>query len=378
MRERVRCDRSESVFSLVEFDLSGKSEKTIELFIKIFNKRGTRMIDEVGMIDNQHIGVCLNNTDRAGASIFAKNIKEKFISTTGQNITFKVYIYPIDWKDINNITNYLNKSDKNNGYTKQSNPSSNKSYSISDQTEKDFVDNVKLEYKIKNNYDYKMPVWKRYVDITVSVLVLVLASPLFLITIISIKILSPGPVFFKQERVGYMGKTFIMLKFRSMKVGNCTNAHKKYVAGLIKSEKHSDGNVNKPMIKRDNLNSLIPFGKVFRRLCIDELPQLINVIRGEMSLIGPRPPVLYEQEEYESWHNGRFNALPGITGLWQVSGKNRLTFEQMIRLDIRYSRQESFLLDVIIILKTPFAIVLQVLDSMQENKNKEKGVCKYV
>jgi lipopolysaccharide/colanic/teichoic acid biosynthesis glycosyltransferase len=192
-----------------------------------------------------------------------------------------------------------------------------------------------------------------------------------------IKIISPGPAFFKQERVGYMGRTFTMLKFRSMRVGNCTNAHREYLTGLIRSEKHSDGNFKKPMTKRDNLNSLIPYGKVFRRLCLDELPQLINVIRGEMSLIGPRPPITYEVEEYQRWHNGRFDTLPGITGLWQVNGKNRLTFEQMVRLDIRYSRQESLWVDIIIILKTPFAIISNALYHKQEEKKIVKGTYKY-
>lgn len=357
LRERVRCDRDGNVFSLIVFDLSGENEKDVDQIKKIFNVRGMRMVDEVGQFGNQHIGICLHNTDKAGALSFAKNIHEKIISTTGKDIAYKVYVYPTDWRDLNNGNGHLNKFYKKNGDSKKSSLNSNKSSSLHDQTEKGFADCVKHENKLKNISNYTMPTWKRFIDIIVSALALVVASPLFLITTILIKIVAPGPVFFKQERVGYMGKKFIMIKFRSMKVGNCTNAHKEYVAELINGAEGRDENSNKPMIKQDNLSSLIPYGKILRRSCIDELPQLINVLRGEMSIIGPRPPIPYEVEEYLNWHNGRFDAVPGITGLWQVSGKNRLTFEQMIRLDIRYSRQKSFWLDMKIILKTPFAII---------------------
>jgi lipopolysaccharide/colanic/teichoic acid biosynthesis glycosyltransferase len=338
-----------------------------------------RIVDEIGMIDNQHIGVCLYDTDRTGALVFAKNILEEFISTTGQNIPYKVNVYPTDKKNINGERRNSKGFHKNNGYSKQRKLIPEKSYFLREQIEKidkEFVENIE-HVNNKINYEYKMPIWKRYMDIIVSVLVLVVASPFFLIIIMLIKIISPGPAFFKQERVGYMGRTFTMLKFRSMRVGNCTNAHREYLAELIRSEKHSDGNSKKPMTKRDNLNSLIPYGKVFRRLCLDELPQLINVIRGEMSLIGPRPPITYEVEEYQRWHNGRFDTLPGITGLWQVNGKNRLTFEQMVRLDIRYSRQESLWVDIIIILKTPFAIISNALYHKQEEKRIVKGTYKY-
>ncbi len=374
-RERVRYDRSGNFFSLVIVDLNGRSEKAIVQLMEILNNRGTRTIDEVGMLDCQSIGVCLHDTDKTGALSFANTIHERIISATGQNFSYKIYVYPTDWQDINNLNGHLNKSHKNNGYRQQSKPNSSLSYLLSDQTDKDFVDNVRLEKKIKKNCYYKIPIWKRFMDIVVSAFVLVVGSPFFLIIAILIKILSPGPTFFKQERMGYMGKTFIMLKFRSMKVGNCTNAHREYLSGLIRAEKYGDGNLRGPMIKKDNLNSLIPYGNVLRWLCLDEFPQLINVIRGEMSLIGPRPPILYEQEEYQSWHKWRFNALPGITGLWQVSGKNRLSFDQMIRMDIKYSRQISFWLDVKIMLLTPFAILFGA--AMNKRKTEMNKVGRY-
>ena len=128
------------------------------------------------------------------------------------------------------------------------------------------------------------------------------------------------------------------------------------------------------MLKLDDKNSqIIPFGKFLRKTCLDELPQLINVLRGEMSLVGPRPPIPYEAVEYSMWHNGRFDAVPGMTGLWQVNGKNRLTFKEMIRLDIRYARQLSLWLDLKILLKTPFAIITQIKDASQGKLSNLKG-----
>ncbi len=377
LRECVRCDRGGGAFSLVIFDLSGKREKDIEQLRKILIVRGTRIIDEVGQFDKQHIGICLQNTDKAGAVCFAKNIDVRIIAITGQQISYKIYVYPTDWKDLNNRNGHLKNFYKNNGISKESRVYSNKSSSPRDQVEIDFTDYVKPDNESKKVYNSIMPTWKRLVDIVVSALALVVLSPLFLIIAVLIKVVAPGPVFFKQERVGLMGKAFIMIKFRSMKIGNCTNAHKEYFAELVNSTKHDKGNLIKPMIKRDSINSLIPYGKVLRSSCIDELPQLINVLCGEMSLIGPRPPIPYEVDEYFNWHNGRFNAVPGITGLWQVSGKNRLTFDQMIRLDIRYSRQGSFWLDLKIILKTPFAVMSQAIDSVKYSDGKIKGDSEY-
>lgn len=189
-------------------------------------------------------------------------------------------------------------------------------------------------------------------DISVSLVVLLIASPVMLLTALLIKFTSPGPIFFKQQRVGFMGKLFTMYKFRTMEVETNSKVHKDYVTDLVSSER--------PMVKIDDRHQLIPFGKIIRRLFIDELPQLFNVIRGEMSLIGPRPAIPYEVEAYQDWHMRRLLALPGMTGLWQVSGKNRLTFDEMVRLDIEYARKCSFLTDMKILWMTPLAIISEV------------------
>jgi lipopolysaccharide/colanic/teichoic acid biosynthesis glycosyltransferase len=203
----------------------------------------------------------------------------------------------------------------------------------------------------------KFLLWKRGLDLFGSIIGLILFAPLFLIIALLIKIVSPGPVFFKQERIGYGGKAFSLLKFRTMEMNTDTEIHQNYCAELINGE-CTKQNPDRPMTKLDDDNpNIITFGKIIRKTCLDELPQLINVLRGDMSLVGPRPPIPYEVKEYLRWHKSRFDAIPGMTGLWQVSGKNRLSFKEMVRLDIRYSRRLSLFLDLKILLMTPYAII---------------------
>jgi lipopolysaccharide/colanic/teichoic acid biosynthesis glycosyltransferase len=207
-------------------------------------------------------------------------------------------------------------------------------------------------------YIGKMPLWKRVLDISGSLLGLIILSPVFLIIAVLIKTVCPGPAFFTQERIGYGGRPFRFLKFRTMKVDCDTGEHQAHLSCLIKAEADKD----LPMNKLDDCNAdIIPLGRLLRKTYLDELPQLINVLRGEMSLVGPRPPIPYEVEEYSGWHHNRFNAVPGMTGLWQISGKNKLTFKEMVRLDIRYSRRLSFFSDLKILASTPLAIVAELL-----------------
>ena len=198
-----------------------------------------------------------------------------------------------------------------------------------------------------------MPRWKRLMDIFGSLLGLVVFSPLFLIVAIFIKATSRGPVFFRQQRAGYLGQPFTIWKFRTMVVGIDTGIHEQHVKELLKSEK--------PLYKLDCDEHLIPFGKWLRKLCIDELPQLINVLGGSVSLVGPRPDVV-AKEQYPLWQQQRFDVHPGITGLWQVSGKNSTTHERMVQLDIAYASQRSMLLDIKILLKTLPVIAGQMIN----------------
>jgi lipopolysaccharide/colanic/teichoic acid biosynthesis glycosyltransferase len=201
-----------------------------------------------------------------------------------------------------------------------------------------------------------LPWWKRTSDLCILFLclpgLLLVSAAIALI----IKIGSPGPLLFRQRRVGLRGREFVCFKFRTMAVNAETNSHRQHAQDLIKSKT--------PMIKLDAHKDprLIPFGSMLRACGLDELPQLLNVLRGEMSIVGPRPCIPYECEAYDSWHWARFDAVPGLTGLWQVSGKNRTTFDQMVKLDIEYTQRLSFWLDAKIILKTVPALWRQCCD----------------
>lgn len=182
---------------------------------------------------------------------------------------------------------------------------------------------------------------------------------LMLSVALSIKLLSPGPIFFRQERVGYRRQRFTCLKFRTMKVGADATPHQEHLQQLVQS----DG----PMRKLDEADPrLIPLGRFLRATGLDELPQLINVLRGEMSLVGPRPCMPYELQNYRPWQYARFEALPGLTGLWQVSGKNSTTFTEMINLDICYAKNRSLWLDVKIMAATIFTLVSQVREMWRQ------------
>ena len=207
----------------------------------------------------------------------------------------------------------------------------------------------------------KIPAWKRSMYILGSILGLILFAPVFLFIALIIKVVSTGPVFFKQERIGFGGKKFIFLKFRTMKINRDPSVHRQYYTRLIDGCKNGDDSAECMLKLDDHDPQIIPFGKLLRKTCLDELPQLVNVLRGEMSLVGPRPPIPYEVDQYSRWHSGRFDAVPGMTGLWQVSGKNRLTFKEMVRLDIRYTRNLSFIGDVKILLMTPLAILSELI-----------------
>ena len=194
---------------------------------------------------------------------------------------------------------------------------------------------------------------KRAMDIAISLATLVVASPLLLLTVLAIKLDSRGPVFFVQRRVGLNGRTFPMIKFRSMRTDNDASQHKAYLQSLIKGgEAHAVDEQGKPVYKIKSDPRVTRVGRFIRKTSIDELPQLVNALLGHMSLVGPRPPIEYEVAEYEDWHLNRLHIRPGLTGLWQVSGRNRLSFEQMVRLDIDYIENWSLWLDLKILLKT--------------------------
>lgn len=202
-----------------------------------------------------------------------------------------------------------------------------------------------------------IPGWKRVLDITCIILASPIVLPLGLLIALGIKLVSKGPILFLQKRVGYLGQPFQCFKFRSMIFNAETSCHKELTTRMI----HSD----KPMTKLDAKGDkrLILGGGLLRATGLDELPQLINVVLGEMSLVGPRPGTTYEYEEYQAWHKLRCRGLPGLTGLWQVCGKNKTNFDQMVRFDLRYLRNQSAWLDLQIMFRTIPALISQARET---------------
>lgn len=201
---------------------------------------------------------------------------------------------------------------------------------------------------------------KRMIDVAGSLLGLIVLSPVFALAAILIKLTSEGPVFFRQRRVGQFGKQFMFLKFRTMQASSDVSVHKEYVRRFISrkapTKELPDGQASFYKLVDDPRVTRI--GRLLRRTSLDELPQLVNVLKGEMSLVGPRPPIPYECEVYEWWHRRRLlEAKPGLTGLWQVHGRSRTSFDDMVRLDLRYARSWSLWLDLKILLKTPQAVL---------------------
>jgi lipopolysaccharide/colanic/teichoic acid biosynthesis glycosyltransferase len=205
--------------------------------------------------------------------------------------------------------------------------------------------------------DKGSPAAKRAFDVAFAAFVLLCTMPFFAVIAVWMRLLSPGPIFFRQERVGLNGRRFLCFKFRTMHVGASTAGHQQHLQQLIQS--------NTPMTKLDVKGDtrLIPGAWILRATGLDELPQLLNVLRGDMSIVGPRPCLPYEYEQFQPWQRARCEAVPGLTGLWQVSGKNRTTFEEMIRLDISYARRHTLRMDLAIIFRTIPALIDQVIDT---------------
>jgi lipopolysaccharide/colanic/teichoic acid biosynthesis glycosyltransferase len=205
--------------------------------------------------------------------------------------------------------------------------------------------------------------WKRALDLTCIVVSLPFTLPLMILIVLWVRIVSRGPALFRQERIGQNGKRFVLYKFRSMKMNAGTSRHETYLRHLVRSDS--------PMIKLDLLcdSRLIPGGCVLRAAGLDELPQLLNVLRGEMSLVGPRPCLPQEYAYFSERQRERFAALPGLTGSWQVSGKNQTTFSEMNLMDIRYVREASLGLDLSIMMRTPAALFVQMCQAFQQGRS---------
>lgn len=203
------------------------------------------------------------------------------------------------------------------------------------------------------------PLWqavvRRLFDVVSAAALILVLSPLLIALAVAIRLDSSGPALFRQRRVGYGKREFTVFKFRSMRSDADPRGHRDYVTALIQGKQANGGRENLYKLAVDD--RITPVGRWIRRWSLDELPQLFNVISGDMALVGPRPAIPYEVAEYPSWYLDRFTVKPGLTGLWQVSGRNKRTYEEMVRLDIEYAERRSLLLDLSILARTPFTVL---------------------
>jgi lipopolysaccharide/colanic/teichoic acid biosynthesis glycosyltransferase len=369
-RERARVDRNSHCFSLAVFEIPHRNvdRKLYEQRLADTLVERSRFTDETGWLDESDLGVLLTETGEEGTRIFADSVKLN-MARWGPAPECTIYTYPSDGSDGGHGDGHDQLSFEDLEVAprhdlgepapavKKEPAACSPAAKEGEQEPQDVFDDFAKRYLA-----VRMPVWKRALDVAGSLAGLILLSPLMLATAALIKPVSPGPVFFRQERVGYLGEIFSCLKFRTMHVDNDASGHQQYLSNLINSED--------AMTKLDGGKDrrIIPLGRLLRVTAIDELPQLINVLRGEMSLVGPRPCIPYEYEEYHLWHRNRVDAVPGLTGLWQVNGKNRTTFKQMMRLDIRYAREMSLWMDITILVHTIPAVLTQVRDSRRQKR----------
>jgi lipopolysaccharide/colanic/teichoic acid biosynthesis glycosyltransferase len=330
--EKSRSNRKGTPLSLVAFDTSALGARETRAFVE-----GVccvvRHTDHVGWIRADRVGVLLPFTEHTGAQVLIDHVAEW---VAAWSVPATCYTYPDVWfenaraADPGACGDARRNTDRNPGQP---------------------------ENERQHMFVRRTPVWKRVLDLFGAGIGILILSPVFLLVALFTTLVSPGPVIYRQQRVGIGRTPFTFFKFRTMHVNSDDTGHASYTRALIAG--------GQAMNKLDDADPRIIFGgRVLRKTCIDELPQLFNVLRGDMSLVGPRPCIPYEAGEYLRWHTDRFSVLPGLTGLWQVSGKNRLSFQQMIRLDIEYEHRESLSLDLHIILKTIPVIAGMVLESV--------------
>jgi lipopolysaccharide/colanic/teichoic acid biosynthesis glycosyltransferase len=325
-KERARVDRNSHVFSLVAFEVGPQDScmDSIHNFVCQLKKQ-IRITDEIGWLDNGTIGVLLFNSLNDEARIFIEKIKRN----CSPNILCKCSIstYPEDMVE----------HPHNEGVHKELGNSCHHSIpgstSLHDHHK---TTDEQIGLRLQPVFFDSMSVWKRLADIIVSSIALVVLSPLLVAIAIAVKITSKGPVFFNHKRAGLGGVPFRFLKYRTMRV----DAEEK------KSELLQFNERTGPVFKMENDPRVTRLGMFLRKWSLDELPQFVNVFMGDMSLVGPRPPTLDEVEQYESWHNYRLELKPGITCIWQVYARHEKSFENWVRLDIKYRQKQSFLFDM--------------------------------
>jgi lipopolysaccharide/colanic/teichoic acid biosynthesis glycosyltransferase len=331
-KERARVDRNSHVFSLVSFELGPLDYYTDfgKYFINQLKKQ-IRITDEIGWLDNHSVGVLLFNALGQEACQFIEKIQR--ICPQKNFIKYSISTYPEDKKE--------HSHEETRNSCPHSIPASTSIHGHHRAT------GEKVALSLQPIFFAKAPFWKRWFDIAVSICALIALGPLMLIIAIAVKFSSEGPIFYRQQRAGLGGAPFTFLKFRTM-----YNGADEKKGDLLASNERTG-----PAFKMENDPRVTSLGKYLRKWSLDELPQFINVLIGDMSLVGPRPPSMDEVEQYESWHNYRLEVKPGITCIWQVYARHEKSFENWVRLDIKYRKEQSFLLDMKLLVLTIPAVL---------------------
>ena len=323
-REKLRADRSSSSLSLVVFTaatLSGDGEACFAELLDVLHAR-TRETDAVGHLDRDRIAVLCPDTDADGASNLARKIEQVLRSGSW---TIECATYP------GTVFDELVETRR-------------------------AAARVQPFVQVDHSRGYAA---KRLFDITGALAMLAVLWPLMVLVALAIALTSRGPVIFKQKRLGQGGRPFTFYKFRSMVQDGDDRVHRSYIASYIAEDAKADQGAERGTPYKLRTDPRITrIGRLIRKTSIDELPQLFNVLRGDMSLVGPRPPIPYEAAHYQSWHLRRVTSMkPGLTGLWQVEGRGRVTFNDMVRLDLRYIRDCSLVVDLKILAKTVVVVL---------------------
>jgi lipopolysaccharide/colanic/teichoic acid biosynthesis glycosyltransferase len=332
-KERARVDRNSHVFSLVSLQVGplDYGTDTTKYFIDKL-KNQIRVTDEIGWLAPHSVGVLLYNTAGEEARHFIKKIQRGYPHK-------KFFKYTISCYPEGQTGHAAN--EEIGDFCHHSIPVSTAVHGHHSATDE------QVALSLQPIFFNKTSNTKRLADIILSMLALIVLSPLLSIIAIAVKRTSKGPIFFRQQRAGLGGVPFKILKFRTMQV----DADKKKFELLQFNERTG------PVFKMKDDPRVTKLGSFLRQWSLDELPQLLNVLKGEMSLVGPRPPTMDEVEKYESWHNYRLEVKPGITCIWQVYARNEKSFENWVRLDIKYKREQSFLLDMKLLLMTIPAVL---------------------
>jgi len=382
-QERLRSERSNLPLSLVVIDLRSifdfLSEKTglpqervMQQIVYVLGKT-TREYDVKGWYRDENIGILTPDTDERGAGSLVRNLVKCMAASfdVKGNDQHSEMMGFFTLSTLKGEGSYFTDSSTTNPLSFRVGDSCDTSSTSSslDMPPNGFITNqgvlVVQEWpfitgalnRVQSN-KIQIAV-KRIIDVIGALVVIVLGAPLMLSIAVLIKITSIGPVLYKQQRLGLLGKKFILLKFRTMHADCAQSAHEEYVKKLITeaSECTSQGSARSQIFKLTNDPRVTSFGKFLRRFSLDELPQLFNVLMGDMSLVGPRPHPTYECEHYKRWHCQRvIEAKPGITGLWQVDGRSTTNYDEMVRLDLRYIRSWNIWLDLKILVKTAWII----------------------